>query len=109
MRRSSSLVLPTNQTVIIIQFYQQFQDNLEVLKQSPEENYKIIKQIGEGGFGRVYLCKDKITHKNYAIKRISIEKPSQRERIYNEIILTKLSSSKNIVQYYESYEHGNDI
>ena len=43
--------------------------------------YKIIKQIGKGSYGTVYLCEDK-NNKNqqYVIKRINLSKLSEKER-----------------------------
>eukprot|EP00954_Amorphochlora_amoebiformis_P016808 1315043-Amorphochlora_amoeboformis.AAC.1 len=34
------------------------------------EKYEIVKKLGEGGFGKVYLTKDKATGKQYVVKQI---------------------------------------
>lgn len=62
-------------------------------------------KIGEGGAGSVFLCKRKDTGECYAIKRIAPKNERHMEMIINEIVLTKLSSSNYIVNYYESYQH----
>ena len=36
--------------------------------------YEIIKELGEGGYGRVIQVKSKSDNKNYAIKEIEIKK-----------------------------------
>lgn len=36
------------------------------------DNYEILKQIGEGGYGKVFMAKEKITGQKYAIKYIDI-------------------------------------
>ncbi|KAL5760717.1 hypothetical protein ACOSP7_019213 [Xanthoceras sorbifolium] len=35
-------------------------------------NYKVIKKIGEGGYGEVYLCRNRETHQKVAIKMITL-------------------------------------
>nr|CAD2168491.1 unnamed protein product [Meloidogyne enterolobii] len=42
------------------------------LKELPKEigNYDVLDEIGSGGFGTVYLCKDKTTRELFAIKEI---------------------------------------
>lgn len=67
--------------------------------------YNILSKIGEGGAGSVFLCEHKETGESYAIKRIVPKSDKHRDMILNEIVLTKLSSSQYIVQYYESYDY----
>ena len=43
-----------------------------LLKNYFEENYEILRTIGKGGFGTVYLCEDKITKEKFAIKEIKV-------------------------------------
>lgn len=52
------------------------------------------------------MCKNKLSNENFAIKRIEIKHDDHRELILNEIVLTKLSASPYIVNYYESYDYN---
>lgn len=78
---------------------------MQLIASSPLKQYEILSKLGEGGAGSVFLCKRKTDGQSYAIKRIQIHKQSDRDAIINEIVLTKLSASTNIVTYYESYEY----
>ncbi|OMJ84941.1 hypothetical protein SteCoe_13849 [Stentor coeruleus] len=78
--------------------------NLQLIEDSPENYYEILNKIGEGGAGSVFLCKHIETGEYYAIKRISPKDDQHMDMILNEIVLTKLSSSQYIVNYYESYQ-----
>ena len=57
------------------------------------EEYKILKILGEGGFGKVYLTQN--SHgEQFAIKEMNKEKigrndPEQLEYIYNEVSIMK--------------------
>ena len=66
--------------------------------------YKIIEELGVGGFGKVYKVLNEEDNQYYAIKEISIK--DEKEEIITNIkkeaeILSKFNS-KNIVKYYGS-------
>ena len=46
-------------------------DNLET-KTFNSEDYTIIRQIGKGSYGKIYLVEDPKTKKNYALKKVPI-------------------------------------
>ena len=46
-------------------------DNLET-KTFNSEDYTIIRQIGKGSYGKIYLVEDPKTKKNYALKKVAI-------------------------------------
>lgn len=71
--------------------------------------YKIIKSIGKGSYGLVYL----VTNKNnyYAMKKINISKFSKKEKQYliGEIMIQKLNSSQFIIKLHDLYFENNNI
>ena len=70
------------------------------------EEYKIIKQLGKGGFGEVYLVSNQKDNKYYAIKKILINNLSEEELKLREtegIILSNISN-EYIVKYYDSFK-----
>lgn len=77
---------------------------MQIISEDPLNYYEILSKLGEGGAGSVFLCKNKETSENFAVKRIEIRNDEHRDMIVNEIILTKLSASPYIVNYYESYD-----
>ena len=78
--------------------------NLQLIQSGPTDFYEIMSKLGEGGAGSVFLCRRKEDGVNFAIKRIHIKNDKERDDIINEIVLTRMSSCSNIVNYYESYE-----
>ena len=68
-------------------------------------NYEIKKQLGKGGFGSVYEVINKNDNKIYAIKRISLKGPHQKdlENIKNEAKILSIIENENIVKYHESF------
>lgn len=90
----------------------QFEDELnsvQICKGNPEKNYEICRIIGEGGSGSVFLAKKKSTNEFVAIKRIPLKTKTVYDQIINEIYLTNLSKSPNVVRYYESYNYNSNL
>jgi hypothetical protein len=68
------------------------------------DDYNIIKCIGEGTFGKIYLSEHPITHKKYALKKISatseyelLDKKKEYELLIN---LYKHNKNLNIIKIY---------
>ena len=70
-------------------------------------NYKFIKTIGEGTFGKVKLAAHLLTNEYVAIKILEksrITDKEELERIEKEIKYLKLFDHPNIIQIYEVIE-----
>ncbi|CAK81181.1 unnamed protein product (macronuclear) [Paramecium tetraurelia] len=69
------------------------------------EFYEIVKSIGSGSFGQVYLARNKREDRLYVIKRIKIRDMTQkdRENTENEVRLLQKLRHPNIVAYKDSY------
>ena len=78
------------------------QDNFNNQKSS---NYKIIKQLGEGGFGKAYKVQNKLDNNFYVIKKIPIKSnsPEELKSIENEALILKEINSEYIVKYIDSF------
>jgi serine/threonine protein kinase len=77
-------------------------------------NY-ILKQphIGEGSFGKVYLCKNVLTEKIYAVKSLNLkkieEKKSLKDKLVRELKITAKISHPNIVKFYDLLRTQNNF
>jgi len=87
-----------------------FNPNLIVseVKSDPYKVYKILKTIGEGTFGIVYLVEHKVTGKERAMKIISKMNAkncmiSNEESILNELSILRKIDHQNVVKIYEYY------
>ena len=75
-------------------------------------NYKYIKNIGEGTFGKVKLAIHILTGEKVAIKILQkslIKGEKQYERIQNEIKYLKLLNHPNIIKIYEVIENDSSF
>ena len=82
--------------------------------QNSSTKYKIIDELGEGGFGKAYKVQNKIDKNFYVIKKIPIKLKNQEElqSIENEALILKEINNEYIVRYIESFmenEHFNIV
>ena len=73
--------------------------------------YKMIKCIGEGSFGKVFLTKKKNDPKIYATKQLELIKtdtPQLKKYLQNEIkIMKELNDNDNIIHLYDLFVTNN--
>ena len=73
--------------------------------------FKIIKELGQGGFGKVIQVLSKSDNKNYAIKVIQIKNETRNkiEEFQKEADILSKFNSNNIVKYYGTAKDNNNI
>ena len=76
------------------------------------QKYTLIKQLGEGGYGSVYLCQEKITKQLLAVKIMDGDRcrnktwcPTRQEWLPNELVLWESLSHPNIVNLLDVYRN----
>jgi len=69
--------------------------------------YEMIKMIGEGGMGTVYLARDLRLGRRVAIKFLQSNQPEMTQRFLVEARTTARCQHDNIVVIYEVGEHNN--
>ena len=68
------------------------------------DNYEVIKQVGKGGYGKVYEVKNKKTGEIRACKHLSKLNIKNLEKFEREINILINSDHPNIIKIYEIYE-----
>ena len=79
-----------------------------LIHENLKDSYKLNSQIGEGGYGKVFIATDK-KGKKYAIKCINKKKIFQAQSLSNEIRMGIKMNHPNIVGIKEIYEEMNKI
>lgn len=70
-------------------------------------NYEVGEQLGQGSFGKVCKCVNKISRFDRAVKFIkkkSIDDPKEIQRFQGEVNILEKMDNQNIVKLYEVYD-----
>ncbi len=68
-------------------------------------HYELIKPLGKGGMGSVFLAKDTRLHRMVAIKRLHADhKPEHRQRLMREAAALAKINHTNVVQLFDILE-----
>ena len=80
--------------------------------ESPYEHYEVIKQLGKGSFGVVYMVKNKASQIPRALKELSkalISNGVNSEEIANEINILRMLDHPNIIRIFEFFEDADNF
>ncbi|NWH28247.1 NEK5 kinase, partial [Grus americana] len=75
------------------------------------DKYEIIKKIGEGSFGKIFLAKGKVDNEQCVIKEIDLTKMPMKEKeaSQKEVILLAKMKHANIVTFYASLQEKSKL
>ena len=76
---------------------------------SLRDSYECIKQLGKGGYGKVYQVKNKITGKLYACKKLSKLNIDNLVKFQREIKILIKADHPNIIKLYEIFQSQNSL
>ena len=68
------------------------------------DNYDVMKQLGKGGYGKVYQVKNKKTGEIHACKHLSKLSIKNKEKFDREIEILRKADHPNIIKLYEIFE-----
>jgi serine/threonine protein kinase len=68
-----------------------------------DNKYSFIKDLGNGGFGKVFLAQEKVSNRYVAIKQLLNTNKSEQEDIIHEIEIVSKFENPNIVTYYHHF------
>ena len=68
------------------------------------DNYDVVKQLGKGGYGKVYQVMNKKTKEKRACKHLSKLSINNLEKFQREIEILRKADHPNIIKLYEIFE-----
>jgi len=68
-----------------------------------DNKYIFIKDLGIGGFGKVFLAKEKVSNRLVAIKQLINTDREEQENIIHEIEIVSKFDHPNVVNYYHHF------
>ena len=71
----------------------------------PNLEYKILRKIGTGSSGSIFMVEKFATSEPLAVKMLNPSGSHERSLILNEILLTQNSTHPNIIVYHDCYDY----
>ena len=71
-----------------------------------EQDFEVIRELGQGGFGKVIEAKHKISEHNYAIKIIRLSRTDDVKKMEREVAAMAKLEHPNILRYYNSWKES---
>ena len=77
----------------------------EIYVGSRLSDFEIVKQLGKGSYGTVYVVTSKLDKNKYVMKKMELNhlKESQQKECYREVSILRKVSHPNIIKYYSSF------
>lgn len=79
------------------------------LKDLYDEKYQFIRELGQGGFGQVFLAEEKISERRVAIKELKDASPDKQQDIIREIQTISQFNRHHIVSYYHHFQQDGKL
>lgn len=75
------------------------------------EDFFNVELLGQGGFGQVFKCRNKIDQRDYAVKKIPLTGESFKNisKIKNEVVMLSRLEHEFIVRYYNTWVESENI
>ena len=73
------------------------------------DNYDVIRQLGKGGYGKVYEVMNKKTREIRACKHLSKLSIKNLEKFKREVEILRIADHPNIIKLYEIFESRHSI
>lgn len=71
--------------------------------------FRVLKLLGAGGMGQVYLAEDTILHRRVALKRLTVSGGVARERLLREAKQACSFTDPNVAQLYDIVEESGEL
>lgn len=67
--------------------------------------YKVLEELGHGGFGTVYKVRNRVDSRLYALKKVKLNPDNEtlNERIMREVKLLSRLNHENVIRYYTAW------
>ena len=96
----------------LIKNNKQYWEKRKVIPPTTNDNYKFVKLIGKGAFGKVMLGIHRLTGKYVAIKIIEkshMKDEFSRKKVFREVYILKKIRHANVIRLLEVFESDKDL
>jgi serine/threonine protein kinase len=77
--------------------------------ENPTDKYNILPELGRGSFGTVFLCTEKASGLELAVKIVPYKKKKEKTTMEMEIDVLSALNHPTIISIYDAFDHGNKL
>ncbi|KAK7134092.1 hypothetical protein R3I94_015824 [Phoxinus phoxinus] len=91
--------------------HEQFKSALQMVvdRGDPRSYLESFVKIGEGSTGVVCIAREKLSGRQVAVKMMDLRKQQRRELLFNEVVIMRDYSHRNVVEMYKSALVGEEL
>eukprot|EP00009_Paramoeba_aestuarina_P005361 CAMPEP_0201508198 /NCGR_PEP_ID=MMETSP0161_2-20130828/1632_1 /ASSEMBLY_ACC=CAM_ASM_000251 /TAXON_ID=180227 /ORGANISM="Neoparamoeba aestuarina, Strain SoJaBio B1-5/56/2" /LENGTH=370 /DNA_ID=CAMNT_0047902777 /DNA_START=42 /DNA_END=1151 /DNA_ORIENTATION=+ len=77
--------------------------------EDPTKLFEVVRRVGKGAYGDVYLAKKRGTEDYFAIKTCALDNEEAFDDVRKEISIISKCENSNIVRFYDSFIKGDQL
>jgi tRNA A-37 threonylcarbamoyl transferase component Bud32 len=81
----------------------------DLIGEELDQKYRVVRHLGGGGFGDVYLAEDELARRQVAIKRLKNTDPERQKDLVHEMRSLDQLHHPNIVGFYHHFYDGSSL
>jgi serine/threonine protein kinase len=101
----ADVAIPQDNPNLILNNEEKEVDRLEILSIIIKDRFEILKRLGSGSFGEVFLAKDLRTNSLCALKTERKDSKHPQLRIEQQIFLRMKNCKIIFIKFFQSYEY----
>lgn len=87
----------------------EYQGKVSIKEENPTEKFNILPELGRGSFGTVFLCNERSSGLELAVKIVPYKKKKEKTMMEMEIDILSTLNHPAIISIYDAFDYNNKL